>query len=978
MAKHPYLGILALILALPFQSFALPRQMEAIDRGLVVSNVGKAGVLVSWRLLGTEDSGTEFNLYRDGTKIATIGSTAGTNYLDKDGKITSKYSVAAVVGGKEGVKKAVSFVFDSTVTFGGQTFPYKVLKLDRPPEQKMPTGDTTCRYFPHDMSAGDLDGDGEYELVVKWDPHNFRDNSVSGPDYFTGPVFLDAYKLDGTRLWRVNLGKNIRAGAHYTQFQVFDYDGDGKAEMIVKTADGTVDGLGNVIGDASKDWRNDSGTVLAGPEYLTVFRGSDGAAITSIDYVPPRSIREFAYEDTINGTTWGDKYGNRCERYLAATAYLDGIHPSAIFARGYYTAAYVVAYDFDGKELKQRWFHKSETPGKGLYKQGNHSIYTGDIDGDGFDEIIYGGAALNHDGTLRYSTGFGHGDAGHLGDLDPDRPGLEYFGVHEYLAQAKYMDELRAPDGTILMGATEVRKDNGRGIAADVDSANRGYEFWSSQAKVMRTVKGDTLKADTNYSVTVVMHYADADGDWTYDYEYGVPINFRIYFDGDLQDELLDGPILTKFDGKDRKFKLLLNGSEALGLAGGQRNYPLFVADILGDWREELFLRSERDSSKVYIISTPVTTPYRVYTLMHDPVYREAIAWQNTGYNQPPHLSYYLPDMVKKLQKPAVYTVGENEYVVPPNVILKKTGTASENQTVSLGKAIDEIGYSYLFCTGVKVEGLPSGVTAKVDSSANTVKISGAPTKVGRFKFTVSTVGGKTENVSLKGEFVVTDTSVVDAAKLAEGKGAVGTESEGYIGKGYFDFENSKKSFATWNLVSDADANTTMGIRYANGDEISRDMVLVVNGEEIGTIKMDTTGGWSAWGVVSVDIELNKGENKITLKSTIDKGGPDVDAFLFDIGGVKIAEDHTALPSVARPNAGFFYRPATGTLFTEVSGFAEVLFYDVSGMLRGVISGNVPAGESMLVPDRGLLPKGMYVVKVKLDGQTKQKGLYRY
>ena len=247
MAKHPYLGILALILALPFQSFALPRQMEAIDRGLVVSNVGKAGVLVSWRLLGTEGSDTEFNLYRDGTKIATIGSTAGTNYLDKDGKITSKYSVAAVVGGKEGVKKAVSFVFDSTVTFGGQTFPYKVLKLDRPPEQKMPTGDTTCRYFPHDMSAGDLDGDGEYELVVKWDPHNFRDNSVSGPDYFTGPVFLDAYKLDGTRLWRVNLGKNIRAGAHYTQFQVFDYDGDGKAEMIVKTADGTVDGLGNSL-----------------------------------------------------------------------------------------------------------------------------------------------------------------------------------------------------------------------------------------------------------------------------------------------------------------------------------------------------------------------------------------------------------------------------------------------------------------------------------------------------------------------------------------------------------------------------------------------------------------------------------------------------------------------------------------------------------------------------------------------------------
>ena len=272
MAKHPYFAILALLIALPLQSFALPRQMEAINRGLLVSNVGKSGMLVSWRLLGTEDSGTEFNLYRDGEKIATIGSNAGTNYLDAAGKVTSKYAVAAVVGGKEGPKLEPSIVLDSTVVDKGKSFPYKVLKLDRPASQVMPDSENTvCNYYPDDMSVGDLDGDGEYELVVKWIPDNYKDNSQSMVGSYTGTVFIDAYELDGTKLWRVNLGRNIRAGAHYTQFQVFDYDGDGKAEMVVKTGDGTIDGKGKVIGDSTKDYRNASGMIITGPEYLTVF-----------------------------------------------------------------------------------------------------------------------------------------------------------------------------------------------------------------------------------------------------------------------------------------------------------------------------------------------------------------------------------------------------------------------------------------------------------------------------------------------------------------------------------------------------------------------------------------------------------------------------------------------------------------------------------------------------------------------------------
>ena len=628
-------SLLSAGLAVP--SFAAPRQMENLTRGLIASNVG-SGMLVSWRLLGTDDPTTEFNLYRDGTKIASIAKTAGTSYLDKDGKATSKYEVAAIVDGKEQAKAPLSLVLDKTVSNSGKSFPYRTLKLEVPAAQTMPDGER-CTYTPNDMSAADLDGDGEYELILKWDPSNAHDNSQTG---YTGTVFIDAYKLDGTRLWRIDLGKNIRAGAHYTQFQVFDYDGDGKAEMIVKTADGTIDGTGKAVGDKSKDYRDGSGLVLKGPEYLTVFRGVDGAAITTIEYTPSRDINQHVKGKNGKGY-WGDNYGNRCERYIAATAYLDGIHPSAVFIRGYYSSSYVVAYDFDGKTLKQRWFHKSEDPGKGLYEQGNHNIAVGDIDGDGYDEIVFGGATLNHDGTLRFSTQLGHGDAGHLGDLDPDHPGMEFWDVHEH-TNAQYTEEMRGADGKVYWGTPQPNPgvDNGRGMAADIDSEYRGYEVWSAKGGGMKTATGKSIGSPA------------------------VSQNFRIYFDGDVYDELLDGAYVTKFDSKAKKANVYFDGGATLGAAGcnGTKNTPSLVADLFGDWREELVVRSEKDPTTMYIISTPVASEHRVYTLMHDATYRVAIAWQNTAYNQPPHIGYYLPDAVKNLTAPDIYVVGEN-VVVP-------------------------------------------------------------------------------------------------------------------------------------------------------------------------------------------------------------------------------------------------------------------------------------------------------------------------
>lgn len=577
-------------------------QVENLDRAVISTGTG-GGNHVSWRLLVTDRPGTGFNLYRGATKVNSLPITDSSNYFDSGAPADATYTVRPVIDGVEqsalsGSDKSLSLAAAAGGT--GQTAAGTMdVPLQIPPPGRTPSGESYT-YTANDASVGDLDGDGQYEIVLKWDPSNAKDNSQSG---YTGNVYLDAYRLNGTRLWRIDLGRNIRAGAHYTQFQVFDYDGDGRAEVAVKTADGTRSGTGQVIGNAAADHRNSSGYVLSGPEFLSVFRGTDGAVLDTEGYVPPRG----------NVADWGDNYGNRVDRFLAGTAYVDGNHPSIIMARGYYTRSVISAWDFREGQLTRRWTFdsRSSTNGPEWAGKGNHQLSVADVDGDGRDEIMYGSMAVDDNGRGLWQNNTHHGDAYHVGDLIPSRPGLEVFKPSEWSSEpAHWMGDART--GQILWSAPACC-DNGRGVAADIWSGSPGAEAWSASV--------DGLRSGTNGS-----HVGRKPSS----------INFVVWWDGDAQRELLNGTHIDKYGpGGDTR---LLTGS-GVAANNGSKATPALSADILGDWREEVIWRTT-DNSRLRIYSTTDSTSIARPSLMQDRQYRVAVVWQNTGYNQPPHPSF--------------------------------------------------------------------------------------------------------------------------------------------------------------------------------------------------------------------------------------------------------------------------------------------------------------------------------------------------
>jgi rhamnogalacturonan endolyase len=706
-------------------------RLEALDRGLVAVATG-AGVFLSWRLLGNEATGhtsggltgATFNVYRGRERIATVVDS--TNYLDAAGTAGAEYRVAAVVRGREGRRSAPVSPWSSG---------FYDLPLRKPADGVTPAGEAYT-YSANDASVGDVDGDGQYEYIVKWDPSNSKDVSQVG---YTGNVYIDAYELDGTLLYRVDLGVNVRAGAHYTQFLVYDFDGDGRSEMMFKTApgtkvirynrDGTVrserfitmpkedvragfshaddyrmspadyyehvvgmfldwhrhpevvagrwpatleqafgiapayayplsradaEALANYFMDVyapARSTRNNfrafAGFIVSGPEYLTVFEGASGRELETIRYKPGR------HDD---GLMWGDyafpriEPGNRVDRFLAGVAYLDGKRPAAVFARGYYTRTTLVAYHWNGRRLSEHWYVDSgwvpmtnpfnDSPhGRDgtdpryatITTQGAHSLSVADVDADGKQEVVYGAATIDHDGSLLYSSfavappesavpgqnvRLGHGDAMHVTDIDPNRPGLEIYMVHEGGRFAPYGHALRdARTGAVIYGGyTGV--DTGRGMVGDVVPAEPGLETWASSGVGMRTADGTLIGTTTPGT------------------------NQSIRWAADMTTQIVNGAIdvTPTIDDWQRGRLLTAEGTRTNNFTKGN---PSLVADIFGDWREEMLVRTVDSSALRIYVSTDLTNR-KLYTLMHDPQYRVEVARQQTTYNQPSYTSFYL------------------------------------------------------------------------------------------------------------------------------------------------------------------------------------------------------------------------------------------------------------------------------------------------------------------------------------------------
>ena len=631
---------------------------ERLDRGVVAVRQDDGKVFVSWRILRSDQKGEAFDVYRNGVKLNTQPLTEGGSFFIDEQPLVNENAVYEVRGGTLDGR----FLLSKDAPKG-----YLSLQLEKPADGTTPDG-RRYTYSANDASAADVDGDGQYELILKWDPSNAHDNAHDG---FTGSTLIDCYKLftndttgsqivNSKLLWRIDLGRNIRSGAHYVPFIVYDLDGDGRAELMVKTADGTRDGVGNILGDSTADYRHGvaaalersqtnkssessgwgrngrrqrvpslEGRILEGPEYITVFDGLTGRALDTKPYVPERGDLQL----------WGDTKANRSDRYLAAVGYLDGQHASALFCRGYYTRTVIAAWDWDGHELKNRWTFDTNDPKWRSYAgQGNHNLRMADVDGDGCDELTYGAMAVDHDGQGLYNTGMGHGDALHLTVFDPSSDELQVWDCHENRRDGSELRNART--GEIIF-QIKSKDDVGRALAADIDPTNFGLEMWSSDSHGIRNIKGEVVGRakdadDPQHNTNLILN-----GRW-------LSVNFAIWWDGDLLRELLDRETVTKYDWENQQVIDLQRFDGRFN--NGTKSNPCLQADILGDWREEVIVRNN-ESTELRIYTTTIPTNYRINCLMQDIPYRLSVATENVGYNQPPETGFYIgPDRTDYLK----------------------------------------------------------------------------------------------------------------------------------------------------------------------------------------------------------------------------------------------------------------------------------------------------------------------------------------
>ena len=597
-------------------AFSQPYSGEKLSRGLIGIPT-EEGMYFSWRMTLEDAAGLQFDLYRSSgggaeVKLNKEPIDRTSDFLDRtvDYTVDNRWTLKATTGE----------VATWTRLKGEKRNPYLSIPVCKPEDGEIAGESFT--YTANDCSVGDLDGDGEYEIILKWSPSNSKRPPQRG---FTGNTYLDAYKMDGTRLWRIDLGPNVRSGAATTNFLVFDFDGDGCAEICCKTGDGTVDGLGHWIGDAQADWRTwdkkspTYGKIVNGPEYLTVFEGRTGKELDSKEYIPTRYPLDGW--GGVGGNCGNDNTGGRSDRFTAGVAFLDGKTPSPIMVRGWYGRTVVAAWTFTNGALKHTWTFDSAAPGWEAYSgMGNHSVTVADFDGDGCDEICVGAMTVDHDGKGLFTTGLRHGDALHAGRFIPSRQGMQVFGVHENEGDNEIVK--RTPAVAMFDGATGeiiwqdgLGQDAGRGVAADIDPRYDGAECWCNIGGLRR---GDTGEIISNRKPD--------------------SCNFTIYWDADPLAELLDHVSISKWNWNAESTDLLLK-AEGVVSNNGTKGNPCLSGDILGDWREEVIWPSE-DQTELRIYSTTIPAVDRRATWMNDRQYRLAIAWQNVAYNQPPHPSF--------------------------------------------------------------------------------------------------------------------------------------------------------------------------------------------------------------------------------------------------------------------------------------------------------------------------------------------------
>lgn len=594
MLKHNLLRFAVLLIGIIFVAQGnAQRPMEKLDRSVVAQKQSQ-GVYVNWRIPADEYKGTSYRLYRNGTLIHETGAAGASNYTDIAGTSSSVYTVTAVKNDKESAPSKPAIM----ITSGYIDIPLRDLK---------PLGKTN--YIPNDATSADLDGDGEMEIILK---RVNKDWSVANTNY----SFFEAYKLDGTFMWAIDVGPNICSDVEIN-IAAFDFDGDGKAEVFLRTSEGTVFGDGKKIGDVDMDGKTNyrataspDGFMNDGPEFLSLVDGMTGVELDRVDFIPRGQ-----------STDWGDNYGHRANKFFFGAPFLDGLKPSLFIGRGIYTKTEMRTYDIVNKKLVFRWEFKSGTGGA-YFGQGNHNYTIADVDGDGKDEITWGSMCVDDNGKGLYSTQMGHGDAMHVSDLDPYRKGQEVFSCLEN--SPVYGTLFRdAANGKILHHYI-LGRDCGRACAGNISDKYKGAEIWGG---------------GHGYSATDLVQMNS----------FGVAENFTIYWDGDLTKELLDHSgfststgvgygHITKFNGYGNVTSLLNANAYSNNYTKGT---PSLQADIIGDWREEA-IWWRRDSMALRIYTTTHPTEHRIYTLLHDHHYRQAICWQMCGYNQPPHTSFYL------------------------------------------------------------------------------------------------------------------------------------------------------------------------------------------------------------------------------------------------------------------------------------------------------------------------------------------------